>query len=313
MTLLEGRGLARRYRQGGRLIRAVDGVDIAIRAHEVLGLVGESGSGKSTLLRLLLRLERPDSGELYFRGRAFRGASGRQRVQFRRAVQAVFQDAGASLNPRLTVKQIVSEPLKNFSPGLDRRRLAGKVELILEEVGLQSSDRHRYPHEFSGGQQRRIALARALIADPVLVLCDEATSGLDLSVQARLLNLLLDLHESRRAGFLVVTHDLAAVRYLCNRVAVIYAGQIIEELPVEGLQSPLHPYTRALLAAEPLLFGAPTAPPLEGEPPDPSAFPHGCRFHPRCPVKVERCLEEEPGLAGAAPGRRVACFQAGNS
>lgn len=310
MILLEGRGLSRNYRQGGRRIRAVDGVDITIREHEALGLVGESGSGKSTLLRLLLRLERPDSGELYFRGEPLNGVSGRRRGHFRREVQAVFQDAAASLNPRLTVGQIVSEPLINFRPELDRRRFVERVDKILIQMGLQSGDRRRYPHEFSGGQQRRIALARALVADPALILCDEATSGLDLSVQARLLNLLLDLRESCRAGFLFVTHDLAAVRYLCSRVAVIYAGRIVEELPAEELQSPLHPYTQALLAAEPQLFGSSAIFPLKGEPPDPSAFPPGCRFHPRCPVKMKRCREESPFLIKKAPDRRVACFRA---
>ncbi|NMD42093.1 MAG: ABC transporter ATP-binding protein [Firmicutes bacterium] len=313
MIILEGRGLVRHYRQGSRSIRAVDGVDLAVREHEALGLVGESGSGKSTLLRLLLGLERPDSGELYFRGRIMNGRDGKQRNQFRREVQAVFQEAAASLNPRLTVKKIIAEPLQNLKPEFDSRRRLEEVNRILLEMGMQHGDRRRYPHEFSGGQQRRIALARALVADPVLVLCDEATSGLDLSVQARLLNLLLDLRESRRAGFLFVTHDLAAVRYLCTRVAVIYGGQIIEELPAAGLQEPLHPYTQALLAAEPSLFGAAAAPLLTGEPPDPAAFPPGCRFHPRCPVMMERCREEKPRLTGVAPGWRVACFRVNGS
>lgn len=309
MILLEGRELSKDYRQGGRRIRAVDGVDISIREHEALGLVGESGSGKSTLLRLLLGLERPGSGALFFRGEALNKVPGRRWPQFRREVQAVFQDAAASLNPRLTVGRIVSEPLINFTPALDRRRIVERVDTVLMQVGLQGGDRRRYPHEFSGGQQRRIALARALAPDPALVLCDEATSGLDLSVQARLLNLFLDLRESCRAGFLFVSHDLAAVRYLCSRVAVIYAGQIVEELPAGELQRPLHPYTQALLAAEPHLFSPSTMRPLEGEPPDPAAFPSGCRFHPRCPEKMKRCREESPPLTEVAAGHRAACFR----
>ncbi len=309
MILLEGRRLSKEYRLGRKSICALDGVDIVVAEHDALGLVGESGSGKSTLLRLLLGLERPGAGDLLFRGESLNHGSGRRWDRFHREVQAVFQDAAASLNPRLTVERIVSEPLLNFSDGRDRRRIPERVAQVLMEVGLQGGDRRRYPHAFSGGQQRRIALARALAADPALILFDEVTSGLDLSVQARLLNLLLDLKENCGVGFLFISHDLAAVRYLCSRVAVIYAGRIVEELPAGELQHPLHPYTQALLAAEPHLFSPSAMRLLEGEPPDPADLPPGCRFYPRCPVKLKRCSSDSPPMTEVADGHRAACFR----
>ncbi|HHW74922.1 MAG TPA: ABC transporter ATP-binding protein [Firmicutes bacterium] len=310
MNLLEGHGLRKYYHRRGYQIQAVDGVDISMKEHEALGLVGESGSGKSTLMRLLLLLERPSAGDLYFRGGKLNSGGAQRWSHFRREVQAVFQDAAASLNPRLSVGRIVAEPLLNFGPELGSHRIDERVAAALERVGLQRDDRRRYPHEFSGGQQRRIALARALVADPPLILCDEITSGLDLSVQAKLLNLFRDLQEESRAGFLFISHDLGAMRYLCSRVAVIYAGKIVEELPVSSLEQPLHPYTQALLAAEAQLFAPSEMYLLEGEPPDPAAYPAGCRFHPRCPIRMKRCTEESPRLTTVRVGHRAACFTA---
>ncbi len=310
MTLLAGCGLTRHYPQpGGRRrerIRAVDGVDLAVPENASLGLVGESGSGKSTLLRLLLKLEKPTRGTLLFRGRPLNGLPEKELRPFRQAIQAVFQDAAASLNPRMTVENLVGEPLRNFAAMAVPERKE-RVKEMLDQVGLSPGDCSRYPHEFSGGQLRRIALARALVARPRLILCDEATSSLDVSVQARLLNLLADLREQFRVNYLFVSHDLAAVRYLCSRVAVMYAGRIVEELPAASLKEALHPYTRALLDAEPVLWGSRATPLLAGEPPEPASFPPGCRFHPRCFAKRDICSEIAPPMKQVSAEHRVAC------
>ncbi len=313
MSFLAGRGLSRHYNQlrGRRReqIRAVDGVDLIVPEDISLGLVGESGSGKSTLMRLFLRLEEPTEGKLYFQGRLLNRLPEKELYSFRQQVQAVFQDAAASLNPRMTVESLIAEPLLNFMKTLSRREKNEKVGEVLTQVGLVKGDGARYPHEFSGGQLRRIALARALITRPRLILCDEATSGLDVSVQARLLNLLLDLRQEYRVNYLFVTHDLAAVRYLCSHIAVMYAGRLVEELPAASLKQALHPYTRALLEAEPDLWGSRADPPLSGEPPDPASFPSGCRFHPRCAVKLERCSREAPRMDQVFSEHRVACWR----
>lgn len=316
MSLLAGSALSRHYElpQGRRRerIHAVDGVDLAVPEESSLGLVGESGSGKSTLLRLLLKLEPPSAGSVSFRGQLLDRLPEKALRFFRREVQAVFQDAAASLNPRLVVESLVAEPLLNFGEKLSRPQRREKVAAILEKVGLSAGDAARYPHELSGGQQRRIALARALVARPRLIACDEATSGLDVSLQAQLLNLMLDLREVYRVHYLFISHDLAAVRYLCSRVAVMYAGQIVEELPAASLEGCAHPYTRSLLAAEPDLWGKGNwnAPLLGGDPPDPASFPPGCRFHPRCPVALEHCSREAPPMAQLSVEHRAACRRA---
>ncbi len=290
-------------------LKALDNVDFSLTGDVSVGVVGESGCGKSTLLKLLLGLENPTYGEIEFKGHVISNRPERELRFYRQEVQAVFQDAAASLNPRLSVKKAVAEPLINYNPDLKRNKLEEKVTEALILVGLDPARANRFPHEFSGGQQRRIALARALIARPHLILCDEATSGLDVSVQAQLLNLLKDLRESCGLQYLFVSHDLAVVRYLCPHLIVMYGGQIVEELPTSKLHDALHPYTRALIFSEPELFRSKKPFILQGEPPDPAAFPPGCRFYPRCPVRENRCESKMPALIEIEQGRKVACWK----
>ncbi len=276
---------------------------------ESIGVVGESGCGKSTLLRLLLRLEEPTAGEVMFRGQNLNRFPDKSLLYYRREVQAVFQDAAASLNPRLTAGKAVSEPLLNINGRYNKFELKEKVKEVMARVGLNPGSLDRFPHEFSGGQQRRIALARALIARPRMIICDEATSGLDVSVQAQLLNLFLDLRAEHGVQYLFVSHDLAAVRYLCPLLVVMYGGRVVEELPTALLGQARHPYTRALALSEPDLLSFKEPLILEGEPPDPAAFPRGCRFYPRCPDRQGQCENEDPTLTAVEPGWKVACWK----
>ena len=298
--------IKRKNRQ--ELVKALDGVDLNLPEGLSTGLVGESGCGKSTLLRLLLLLERPTTGAIRFRGEDLYSAGENNILTYRSAIQAVFQDAGASLNPRLPAGESIAEPLINLKPDLNRFERAKKVAAALEQVGLDRGNAKRYPHEISGGQQRRVALARALIAQPKLILCDEATSGLDVSVQAQLLNLLLDLQEQQGLHYFFVSHDLAVVRYLCPQLMVMYGGRIVEELPSAKLSHPLHPYTKALAASELGLQRKSALKPLAGEPPDPANFPAGCRFYDRCPERLERCRKEYPALRQIEKGHNLSCW-----
>ncbi len=312
LIILRSSSLSRHYKinrgKNFELLRAVDGIDLAVAEDTTVGIVGESGCGKSTLLRLLLQLEKPTAGEIFFRGRNL-GAYPENKLHFfRKNVQAVFQDAASSLNPRLKIRQSVAEPLMNLGEDFSKTELQEKVVQALEEVGLDPKDAQCFPHEFSGGQQRRIALARALIGRPRLILCDEATSGLDVSVQAQLLNLLLELQQEHSLGYLFVSHDLSVVRYLCSQIIVMYGGRVVEELPAGELNNAFHPYTRALLSSEPDLHKKEQLNPLEGEPPDPAAFPPGCRFHPRCRYRYKRCENEDPGLMQVGPRQYAACW-----
>ena len=259
------------------------------------------------MLRLLLKLEKPSEGDILFHGMSYSEFTDKKTIEFRREVQAIFQDAAASLNPRLTVGRLVAEPLTNFRGSFSESAIKEKVAVVLEQVGLDSMSINRYPHEFSGGQQRRIAIARAMIAQPKLILCDEATSGLDVSVQAQLLNLLLDLQQKRGLHYLFVSHDLAIVRYLCPQIMVMYGGQIIETIPTSMLKMAAHPYTVALLAAEPALQPDKKIKLLEGEPPDPADYGPGCRFYPRCSERNKECLFENPSLKEIQAGHQVAC------
>ena len=253
-------------------------------------------------------LEKPTAGSVYFNGFQVDPGKNSKLKDYRGSVQAVFQDAGASLNPRLKVGVSIAEPLLNLSEKLSGSETAARVNRVLSQVGLDPHSAGRYPHEFSGGQQRRIALARALVADPDLIICDEATSGLDVSVQAQLLNLLLDLHREEEISYLFVSHDLAVVRYLCHNLLVMYGGRIVEELPSSDLACALHPYTLALAAAEPSLKTRTNSASQVGEPPDPAAYPQGCRFNPRCSVKKNICNKEYPPLIEVSGGHRLACW-----
>jgi oligopeptide/dipeptide ABC transporter ATP-binding protein len=303
--LIEGSGLRKTFAGGAR---AVDGIDIAVAQGETLGLVGESGCGKSTLARLLVRLIEPDGGTLAFRGRDITHLPDRALRPLRRDMGIVFQDPFGSLNPRMTVAELIAEPLRVHGIG-DAAARRARVAELLATVGLLPDHALRYPHEFSGGQRQRIAIARALSTEPAFLVCDEPTSALDVSIQAQVLNLLRDLQQRLGLGCLFVSHNLAAVRHMAPRVAVMYLGRIVEEAGRDRLfAAPQHPYTQALLsaAAEP---GAArrTRIVLRGEVPSPSDPPSGCHFRTRCPRAAPRCAAEAPPLAELAPGQRVAC------
>jgi oligopeptide/dipeptide ABC transporter ATP-binding protein len=308
--LLEVRGLARYFsiREGlfsKRRLRAVDGVDLAIRRGETLGIVGESGCGKSTLARLLLGLLPPTSGEVRFMGASLhtRGKA------VRRDMQVIFQDPYSSLNPRMTAGEIVERPLivHKLGSGAERRE---RVKELFGWVGLPPESTSRYAHEFSGGQRQRIAVARAIASRPRLVIADEPTSALDVSVQAKVLNLLKDLQASLGLTYVFISHDMRIVRHMCDRLAVMYLGRIVEQGPSEEIfLNPRHPYTRALLGAVPRLEPRRkrVRVPVEGEPPSPLSPPTGCHFHPRCPFAVDGCRIVPPTLRVLAPEHLAAC------
>jgi oligopeptide/dipeptide ABC transporter ATP-binding protein len=301
-ALVEGHGLTKTFAGG---VRAVAGVDLAIGTGETLGLVGESGCGKSTLARLMLRLIEPDGGALHFRGADITHLPDRAMRALRRDMGMVFQDPFGSLNPRMSVAQLLAEPLRVHGLGDARARVAALLEL----VGLLPDHAARYPHEFSGGQRQRIAIARALATQPAFLVCDEPTSALDVSIQAQVLNLLSDLQARLGLACLFVSHNLAAVRHMAPRVAVMYLGRIVEEAPREAIFSdPQHPYTQALLSAvsEPGSTRRARIV-LRGEVPSPAHPPSGCHFRTRCPRAAALCSEVPPPLIGFSAGHRVAC------
>jgi oligopeptide/dipeptide ABC transporter ATP-binding protein len=291
------------------LIKAVDGVSFAVERGETFAVVGESGCGKSTLGRLLLRLIEPTEGQVFYEGRDITALPGGEMRRLRRELQIIFQDPFASLNPRMSVGDIIGEPI--WLHGLaDSRGRRDRVAELLATVGLQPSHAGRYPHEFSGGQRQRIGIARALAGEPTVIVGDEPLSALDVSIQAQIVNLLEELKERFRLTLILVAHDLSVIRHMSDRVAVMYLGEIVELARVGALfEAPLHPYTQALLAAipspSPSRRRAKTL--IEGDVPNPMAPPQGCRFHTRCPHARAVCAEAHPALEDAGDGRRVAC------
>lgn len=290
-------------------VHAVDDVSFDIRPGETLSLVGESGSGKTTTGRCVLRLVEPTSGEVRFEGQDILGLDRRSLRKLRRKTQVIFQDPYSSLNPRMRVGSIVAEPLVIHRAGTRQERAERTAEL-LTMVGLDPHVGSRYPHEFSGGQRQRIGIARALALNPRFIVADEPVSSLDVSIQAQILNLLVDLQEKLNLSYLFIAHDLRIVEHISDRVAVMYLGKLVELAPTAELyRSPQHPYTQALLASvpEPDPQKAKTATLVQGDPPTPLDPPSGCRFHPRCPVAVERCRSEEPPLVDVGGGHLTAC------
>jgi oligopeptide transport system ATP-binding protein len=294
-------------------IKAVDGVSFDVIRGETLGLVGESGCGKSTTGRAILQLYRPTAGEVYFEDQDLIALKGEQLRRMRRRMQMIFQDPYASLNPRMTVGDIIGEPLlvHNISKGKDRRE---RVQELLEVVGLNPYFVNRYPHEFSGGQRQRIGVARALAVQPEFIICDEPISALDVSIQAQIINLLEDLQGEFNLTYLFIAHDLSVVRHISDRIAVMYLGKIVElTTRFELYDNPLHPYTQALLSAvpipDPVVEEQRRRIILEGDVPSPASPPIGCNFSTRCPVVMDVCHEQEPEFKEAEGGHWVACFR----
>ena len=307
---------------GGKIgeIRAVDGVSFTLGKGETLGLVGESGCGKSTLGRALNRLEEPTEGTVLFEGKDLAHASGKELFRLRRDIQMIFQDPYSSLNPRMTVGEIVREPLLVHHVGTKAEQVE-KVRELLEVVGLPGDTLGRYPHEFSGGQRQRVGLARALTLEPKLVIADEPVSALDVSVQSQVLNLMVRLQRERNLTYVFISHDLSVVEYISDTIGIMYLGRIVEVGPVDTIfERAAHPYTRALIEAIPVPDPRRRheAEPLEGEAPSPVSPPPGCPFHPRCPFAVPACSETLPALeaVGASEGKSgrehlVACIRKG--
>ena len=293
-------------------VKAVDGVDMVVKRGETLGLVGESGCGKSTTGRAILQLIKPTSGSVRFKGQELTRLNDSQIRQARANMQMIFQDPFGSLDPRFTVGQIVAEPLQNFQRG-SKGEIKSQVEELLEVVGLNPRYINRYPHEFSGGQRQRIGIARALALNPAFVVCDEPVSSLDVSIQAQVLNLLADLQERFGLTYLFIAHNLSVVEYICNRVAVMYLGHVVEIAERNALyERPLHPYTQALFSAIPV--PSPEIEEqrqriiLEGDVPSPVNPPRGCPFHPRCWKAQQICRESTPALEQKESNHMAACF-----
>jgi oligopeptide transport system ATP-binding protein len=320
--LLEVRDLVKHFPVGGGMfakpagqVRAIDGVSFTLRKGETLGLVGESGCGKTTTGRCILQLERPTRGSIVFEGIDLVTLDAAALRAVRRRIQVIFQDPYSSLNPRMTVAQILAEPLKVHGIVRDKGERELRVRELLGQVGLLPQHGERYPHQLSGGQRQRVGIARALAMQPSLIVCDEPVSALDVSIQAQIINLLEELQSELGLTYLFIAHDLSVVRHISDRVAVMYLGKIVEITDRQRLyEEPLHPYTQALLSAVPIpdpkLEAKRERTVLRGEVPSPLKPPSGCVFHPRCPMAVDRCSAEIPALREIRPGHWTACHLA---
>lgn len=300
------------FGRGKRTVKAVDGINLTVNEGEILGIVGESGCGKSTLGRSILRLIEPTDGQVIFEGENIRELKKEEMRLKRKEMQIIFQDPGASLNPRMTVGEIIGEPIDIFNTAQGESK-EEMIYRLMDLVGLNRSYTQRFPHEFSGGQRQRIGIARALAAKPKLVICDEPVSALDVSVRAQVLNLMRDLKERMNLTYLFISHDLSVVHHICDRVAVMYLGRIVEIANKEQLyKNPIHPYTKALLSAIPI-----PEPDLkrdriiiQGDVPNPAAPPPGCHFHKRCPYAKPECSEAMPEYVEVEKGHMVLCHLA---
>jgi len=317
--LLEVKGLEKYFKVAGSrgrqqaILKAVDHIDLEIRAGETLGLVGESGCGKSTFGRTVLNLLPATGGEIYFKGEKIQGKSSREMRNLRQKMQIIFQDPFASLNPRMTIGQLVQAPLDVIRLGTKAERLQ-KVKAILDFVGIGQQYLGKYPHEMSGGQRQRVVIARAMILNPEFVVCDEPVSALDVSVRSQVLNLMKKMQSQFSLAYLFISHDLSVVKYICDRIAVMYLGKIVEIGSKKDIfERPQHPYTKALLSAIPMpeLRKTKERILLKGDIPSPMNPPRGCSFHTRCPFADDKCLSLVPQLKGLAdnPEHRVSCFK----
>jgi oligopeptide/dipeptide ABC transporter ATP-binding protein len=321
-ALLEVRDLVKHFSAGGKffggstgVVRAVDGVSFSLRRGETLGLVGESGCGKTTTGRCILRLEQPTSGSIRFEGVELTTLPEKQLRAVRRRIQVIFQDPYSSLNPRMTVGQILAEPIRVHRIIADPAARSARVSELLAQVGLLPQHAKRYPHQLSGGQRQRVGIARALAMEPSLIVCDEPVSALDVSIQAQIVNLLEDLQARLGLTYLFIAHDLSVVRHISDRVVVMYLGKVAEVADRKALyEDPVHPYTRALLSAVPIpdpkLEAHRERTVLRGEVPSSLTPPPGCVFHPRCPIAEARCSAETPALREIRPGHWGACHLA---
>ena len=318
-SLLELKNIKKHFAVGGGLfsgltgnktwLKAVDGISLNIEEGSTYGLVGESGCGKSTTAKMVLMLEEPTEGEIRFQGEDALDMSRESRKNYKSSVQAVFQDPWASLNPRMRVEGIIGEPLE-INTTMTRGEIKTKVGDLLEEVGLQPYQSRLYPHEFSGGQRQRVGVARSLALNPKLIVLDEPVSALDVSIRAQIMNLLMDLQKEHGLTYLLIAHHLATVRYMCDKIGVMYLGRLVEESPTDELfENPLHPYTRALMSA-----ALPSHPDddreeivLTGEVPSPINPPSGCHFHERCPSVIDECSTVEPERSIPVEGHATVC------
>ena len=309
--LVETRGLKKYFGTPKGMLHAVDGVDLSIAAGSTLGVVGESGCGKSTLGRTILRLIEPTAGQILYNGEDIVTYSARQMQNIRREMQIIFQDPFSSLNPRMTVSDIIAEPIRVCGLCRSREEMYDKVDRLMETVGLAQRFENSYPHELDGGRRQRIGIARALAVDPKFIVCDEPVSALDVSIQAQILNLLMDLQENMGLTYMFITHDLSVVKHISTEIAVMYLGQCVERAPAQRLfENPLHPYTRALLAAIPVPRLIPRDKGMgiiRGEVSNPIDPKPGCRFANRCPEAAERCRAADLPLIERESGHFVAC------
>ena len=309
--LIETRELKKYFKTSKGMLHAVDGVNLSISAGSTLGVVGESGCGKSTLGRTILRLIEPTSGEILYNGQNIAAYNTRQMLSIRKEMQIIFQDPFSSLNPRMSVRDIIAEPIRVCKLCHSNAEINQRVDRLMDTVGLASRFENAYPHELDGGRRQRIGIARALAVEPKFIVCDEPVSALDVSIQAQILNLLMDLQENMGLTYMFITHDLSVVKHISNEIAVMYLGQCVERVASERLfENPLHPYTKALLSSIPIPKLMPRergAGVIKGEVSNPIDPKPGCRFAARCPLASARCQEEDLHLIEAEPGHFVAC------